>query len=51
MRARVIDAAQGAGVHSRAYMSVVFGCPYKGPVQPIQVQRVASSCSSWALRR
>ena len=37
----VIDAARPAGVHVRAYISVVFGCPYEGPVSPAQVRRVA----------
>ena len=30
-----------AGVHVRAYISVVLGCPYEGPVAPHQVRRVA----------
>jgi hydroxymethylglutaryl-CoA lyase len=38
----VIDAARPAGVHVRAYISVVFGCPYEGPVSPGQVRRVAT---------
>src|ERR671933_1598524 len=37
----VIDAARPAGVHVRAYISVVFGCPYEGPVTAGQVRSVA----------
>jgi hydroxymethylglutaryl-CoA lyase len=37
----VIEAAGPSGVHVRAYISVVFGCPYEGPVAPAQVRRVA----------
>src|SRR5436305_5292557 len=37
----VIEAARPAGVHVRAYISVVLGCPYEGPVAPHQVRRVA----------
>lgn len=37
----VIDGATPHGVHVRAYISVVFGCPYEGPVQPEAVRRVA----------
>lgn len=37
----VFDAAQGAGAHVRAYVSVAFGCPYEGPVRPEQVRTVA----------
>jgi hydroxymethylglutaryl-CoA lyase len=37
----VIDAARPLGVRVRAYISVVFGCPYEGPVAPAQVARVA----------
>jgi hydroxymethylglutaryl-CoA lyase len=37
----VVAAAQPAGVHVRAYISVVFGCPYEGPVSPAQVVPVA----------
>jgi hydroxymethylglutaryl-CoA lyase len=37
----VVDAARPAGVHVRAYISVVLGCPYEGPVAPRQVRQVA----------
>lgn len=37
----VIASAQPAGVRVRAYISVVFGCPYEGPVSPSQVVPVA----------
>ena len=37
----VIEAARPAGVHVRAYISVVVGCPYEGAVAPSQVRRVA----------
>jgi hydroxymethylglutaryl-CoA lyase len=37
----VISAAAPQGVHVRAYISVVFGCPYEGPVAPKAVYGVA----------
>ncbi len=37
----VIDQATSRGVHVRAYISVVFGCPYEGRVTPAQVRGVA----------
>ena len=37
----VISAAGPHGVHIRAYISVVFGCPYEGPIGPEAVYRVA----------
>ena len=37
----VISAAKPQGVNVRAYISVVFGCPYEGPVAPEAVYRVA----------
>lgn len=37
----VISAATPQGVHVRAYISVVFGCPYEGPVAPEAVRGVA----------
>jgi hydroxymethylglutaryl-CoA lyase len=37
----VIDGARPSGARVRAYISVVFGCPYEGPVLPSQVLRVA----------
>lgn len=37
----VIAAATPQGVHVRAYISVVFGCPYEGPVAPEAVRGVA----------
>src|SRR5919202_4668290 len=37
----VIDAARPAGARVRAYISVVLGCPYEGPVTPQQVRAVA----------
>jgi hydroxymethylglutaryl-CoA lyase len=37
----VIEAARPHGIRVRAYISVVFGCPYEGPVAPAQVARVA----------
>ena len=37
----VADGARAAGARVRAYISVVFGCPYEGPVQPSQVRSVA----------
>jgi hydroxymethylglutaryl-CoA lyase len=39
--AAVIDLARPSGVNVRAYISVVFGCPYEGPVAAAQVRRVA----------
>jgi hydroxymethylglutaryl-CoA lyase len=38
----VIEAAQPSGARVRAYISVVFGCPYEGPVSAKQVRTVAS---------
>jgi hydroxymethylglutaryl-CoA lyase len=37
----VIDQAKPAGLHVRAAISVCFGCPYEGPVDPKQVCSVA----------
>ena len=37
----VIEGARPAGARVRAYISVVFGCPYEGPVAPLQVRSVA----------
>jgi hydroxymethylglutaryl-CoA lyase len=37
----VIDGARPAGARVRAYISVAFGCPYEGQVQPKQVRAVA----------
>jgi hydroxymethylglutaryl-CoA lyase len=37
----VVEAARPHGVNVRAYISVVFGCPYEGPVTAAQVRRVA----------
>jgi hydroxymethylglutaryl-CoA lyase len=37
----VVDGARRSGVQVRAYISVVFGCPYEGPVSPDQVRSVA----------
>jgi isopropylmalate/homocitrate/citramalate synthase len=37
----VIAAAVPRGARVRAYISVVFGCPYEGPVEPAAVRRVA----------
>jgi hydroxymethylglutaryl-CoA lyase len=37
----VVDQARPAGLHVRAYISVVFGCPYQGRVAPAQVRGVA----------
>jgi isopropylmalate/homocitrate/citramalate synthase len=37
----VIDQGRPAGVSVRAYISVVFGCPYEGDVAPEAVRRVA----------
>jgi isopropylmalate/homocitrate/citramalate synthase len=37
----VIAAARPHGLHVRAYISVVFGCPYEGPVAPAAVASVA----------
>jgi isopropylmalate/homocitrate/citramalate synthase len=37
----VVDGARMAGAAVRAYISVVFACPYEGIVQPVQVRRVA----------
>jgi hydroxymethylglutaryl-CoA lyase len=37
----VIERARPAGINVRAYISVVFGCPYEGPVAPLAVRRVA----------
>jgi hydroxymethylglutaryl-CoA lyase len=41
--AAVIRGAQPAGARVRAYISVAFGCPYEGPVNPRQVRTVAES--------
>jgi hydroxymethylglutaryl-CoA lyase len=38
----VVDAASASGARVRAYISVVFGCPYEGPVQPRQVRTAAA---------
>src|SRR6266508_1950886 len=38
----VISAARPHGIHVRAYISVVFGCPYEGTVAPAQVAHVAA---------
>ena len=37
----VIDSARARGVRVRGVISVVFGCPYEGPVAPKQVRQVA----------
>ena len=37
----VIEQAKPHGAHVRAYISVVFGCPYEGPVAPAVVRGVA----------
>lgn len=37
----VIDGARTSGASVRAYISVVFGCPYEGVVAPEQVRAVA----------
>jgi hydroxymethylglutaryl-CoA lyase len=37
----VVEQARPARVHVRAYISVVVGCPYEGPVRPAQVRAVA----------
>jgi hydroxymethylglutaryl-CoA lyase len=37
----VIDAARGAGVRVRGYVSCMFGCPYEGAVAPKVVATVA----------
>jgi isopropylmalate/homocitrate/citramalate synthase len=37
----VVNGAQAAQAHVRAYISVAFGCPYEGPVSPQQVRQVA----------
>jgi isopropylmalate/homocitrate/citramalate synthase len=37
----VVDKARPRGVNIRAYISVVFGCPYEGRVTPDQVRAVA----------
>ncbi len=37
----VIDQARPQGINVRAYISVVFGCPYEGRVTPVQVRGVA----------
>jgi hydroxymethylglutaryl-CoA lyase len=37
----VVDSARRSGAQVRAYISVVFGCPYEGPVAPDQVRTVA----------
>src|SRR4051794_26905718 len=38
----VIDAARPHGMHVRAYISVAFGCPYEGVVDPKAVAHVAA---------
>jgi hydroxymethylglutaryl-CoA lyase len=38
----VIDGARNSGAQVRAYISVVFGCPYEGPVASNQAMTVAS---------
>jgi hydroxymethylglutaryl-CoA lyase len=37
----VVERSRPAGVTVRAYISVVFGCPYEGPVAPFAVRRLA----------
>jgi isopropylmalate/homocitrate/citramalate synthase len=37
----VIDGARTAGIRVRAYISVAFGCPYEGRVEPAQVRTIA----------
>ncbi|MBV9324203.1 MAG: hydroxymethylglutaryl-CoA lyase [Chloroflexi bacterium] len=37
----VVEQARPRGMNVRAYISVVFGCPYEGPVAVAQVRRVA----------
>src|SRR3954471_3525470 len=39
--ARVCDAAAGAGLRVRAYVSTAFGCPFEGEIDPPAVARVA----------
>jgi hydroxymethylglutaryl-CoA lyase len=39
----VIDRCRPAGIRVRAYVSVVFACPFEGPVAPSVVRRVAES--------
>jgi isopropylmalate/homocitrate/citramalate synthase len=39
----VIDGGRAAGMRVRAYISVAFGCPYEGRVEPAQVRAVAAS--------
>ena len=43
----VADAALGAGLPVRGYISCVTDCPYDGPTQPDQVARVAEAL--WAM--
>src|SRR6266487_3066687 len=39
----VVALAQQEGVSVRGYISTVFGCPYEGPVAPLQVLTVAQA--------
>src|SRR3954463_8770989 len=40
---RVCDAAAGAGLRVRAYVSTAFGCPFEGEIDPRAVARVAAA--------
>jgi isopropylmalate/homocitrate/citramalate synthase len=39
----VIDGGRAAGIRVRAYISVAFGCPYEGRVEPKQVRALAEA--------
>jgi len=39
--AGVIDGARARGMRARGYVSVAFGCPYEGPVEPARTATVA----------
>jgi hydroxymethylglutaryl-CoA lyase len=39
----VVEAARGAGIKVRGYVSCVLGCPYEGEIAPEQVAKVAGA--------
>ena len=47
----VAEAARGAGIALRGYVSCVAGCPYEGAVEPAAVARVAAPAARARLRR
>jgi hydroxymethylglutaryl-CoA lyase len=39
---QVCDRAHAAGLRIRGYLSTAFGCPFDGPVDPVEVARIAA---------